>query len=152
MSSPLPDTLAQMLRDEGYRPSVEGADVGFKAEGQPFELQTFDTDDGYARLVLGYAFPSDGNVERGLRIANARNAAAKAVKTTLYPERDCVLFTVEQFFDDPARLRPILERGISALRRTSNEFFTELNTPEPVVPKARRARRNRTRTQDEPAT
>jgi hypothetical protein len=53
MSMQLADALAEMLRTEGYRASVDGDGVSFKVEGQPFELQSFDADDGYARLVLG---------------------------------------------------------------------------------------------------
>ena len=147
MSVQLADALAEMLRTEGYCASVDGDDVSFKVEGQPFELQSFDADDGYARLVLGFALPADAPIQRALPAANARNAAAKAVKTTLYPERGFVLFTVEQLFDDPMRLQPVLQRCIGAARGTADEFFGELRKPERRKPRKRAAR-----SKEEPAS
>lgn len=130
MSAVVVEEIAQMLRDEGYRPTVDDGAVAFKVEGTLFAYETFGEDDAYARLKLGYGLPEDVDFARALRLANERNASAKAVKTTLYEHVGNAIFTVEQFFDEPARLQPTLERSIAGLRAAADEFFTGLTAPE----------------------
>ena len=130
MSTGLVEAIAQMLRDEGYRPTVDDGALPFKVEGTLFAFETFGEDDAYARLKLGYGLPDDVDFPRALRLANERNAAAKAVKTTLYEHVGNAIFTVEQFFVEPGRLQPTLERSIAALRAAADEFFTGLTATE----------------------
>jgi hypothetical protein len=132
--SKLGAALAQILREEGYLPRIdEDGDISFKAEGIGYLVRVAVDDDEYCQLQLGYRLPEDTLSEHALSVANHLNGKLKAVKTTVWPWRDArqyssVSFTIEQFFDEPERLRAPLGRSISALRNASDEYFEQLGT------------------------
>jgi hypothetical protein len=131
MSVQLAEAIADILRDEGYRPTLKGEDIAFKVEGMNFWYETFGDDTTYARLLLAFSTTEDTSADTLRRVANDLNLEIKAVKTVI--PSDGVLFTVEQFFDEPGHLRPVLARAIAAARSASDRFFEKLDESEKAV-------------------
>jgi hypothetical protein len=117
--------LADVVRDAGYIPNIDDTEVSFKSEGTRYRFETFDDDDSYARLMVGFLMPPDVAVAHLLEAANEQNRKTKSVKTVVceVPEAGHVTFSVEIFFGEPAAWAPIFERALGALRRTSDEYY-----------------------------
>jgi hypothetical protein len=117
--------LAEVVRDAGYIPNIDNTVVYFKSEGTTYRIETFESDDGYARLMVGFLMSPGVPVARLLEAANEQNRKTKSVKTVVYelPEDGHVTFSVEVFFGEPAAWGPIFERALGALRGTSDEYY-----------------------------
>lgn len=117
--------LAEVVRDAGYIAEIDETWVSFKSEGTAYHFETFEGDDGYARLMLGFLIPPDVPVAALLTAANEQNRKTKAVKTVVYdlPEDGHVSFSIEVFFGQPGAWAAIFERALSALRNTSDEYY-----------------------------
>jgi hypothetical protein len=126
------ETLADVIRDAGYIAVAEGDWVSFNVEGTTYRFETFDSDAGYARLMVGFTIPSDVGLDRLLTAANEQNRKTKGVKTVVYalPEDGHVSFSIEMFFGEAQAWEPVFERALAALRATSAEYYGSLKALE----------------------
>lgn len=123
------ETLLDVVRYAGYIASVTDDWIVFKVEGTPYRFETFENDNTYARLMVGFAIPGGTALDRLLATANEQNRKAKAVKTVVYPSDDDghVSFSIELLFGDAAAWIPVIDRALKALRTVSDEYYVSLS-------------------------
>ena len=122
------EKFEDVVREAGYIATCEDGSISFKVEGISYRFETFENDNGYARLRVSFLIPTDVSLETLLGAANEQNRKTKAVKTVIYPQPDDnrVTFSVELFFNDMTLWDAVFERSLAALRIMSDEYYASL--------------------------
>ena len=129
------ERYVELLANEGYRPKVdeEGAtEIDFKAERLHFRMLLDESDPDFVAINLTYTVEEGHAPEKLLAVANELNRSVKVVKVLVHPEGHAVRFAYESLVR--GTLDPdLLERAVSFLRSTSDEFFDEIRKAEPAA-------------------
>jgi hypothetical protein len=127
------ERYVELLAGEGYRPKVDEDDateIEFKVERVRFRMIVDPSDDQFVAISLAYRIEAGHAVEQLLAVANEMNRRIKVVKVLVQPDASAVRFSYETLVR--GTLDPdLLERAISFLRGTSDEYFEEIRKAEP---------------------
>lgn len=119
------------LREEGYRPeAVEDYRILFRAESTTF-LVDFDWDDPlFVRLVVPNFWSIDDEFERDrvVKAADEANKKIKCAKVWTLDENVCA--SIELFLPDTKKFPEVLDRALSAIRASVQEFCSNARVPE----------------------
>ena len=123
MSHAVYEETMTYLEEEGYRPEAAQEDrIHFRAEGGIY-LVDFDWDDPqFVRLIFPNFWSIDDELERErvLKAADEANGKIKCAKVWTQNNRVCV--SIELFLPDPSTFPEVIERAMSAIRSSRQEF------------------------------
>jgi hypothetical protein len=129
------EKYVELLANEGYRPKVDEEDateIEFKAERIRFRMRLDPSDPDFVGITLDYRLEEGHALEKLLAVANEMNRRIKVVKVLVPPDATAVRFSYETLVR--GTLEPdLLERAISFLRGTSDEYFDEIRKADPVA-------------------
>lgn len=111
------------LREEGYVPKIDDdGDVIFKKEGLTFILFGAEDDPEFFRIALPnfWEIESEEERQRVMTAAAVVNANVKVVK--IFPVRDNVWASVEQFVSPIENFAAVFERSIRVLMAGVDQF------------------------------
>ena len=117
------DLYREHLASEGFRPEVdEDGDLSFRHEGKSLCIFVHEHDRSFFRLALPAFVECEGAEEeaRALRVANRMNKAFKVGKLVIAD--GTAWANVELFLDDPAALRPVLDRCLDLVGSMAFDF------------------------------
>jgi hypothetical protein len=123
----LAEDIAEYLRSEGYRPTVdEDFDVIFKSEGRTYIIQADSRDPCFFRLIYPnfWSIESDDERERALAAASEANKAVKVAKIFLV--RDDTWASIELFCEDRESYKVLLAKSIGALQAAVHHYMKRM--------------------------
>lgn len=118
------------LTDQGYRPTVDGTLIKFKAEGLTFYITVDPEDEQFIQILCPnvWSIETAAERERALQAADMITREIKVTKAFLRADGENVWVSLEEFLATPDAFRPTFDRAINALMGGVKSFRAEMET------------------------
>jgi hypothetical protein len=126
-SSTKVEMYAEYLREEGYKPTIDGENVvRFKEEGRIYCILVDAQDPQFFRIIFPNFWEIRGQEQRMKVLAAADAATGKTKVAKVFTVDNDVWASIEIFLPSPEQFRSIFPRSMGALKAAVGHFVAKM--------------------------